>query len=162
MFPEEYLLVTYIERNEHECETWILEFLYPVEEKAKVLKMQEIINGTLQYEKYQIVIQNMVFEDESYYKGFIHAKTNYEKKIALEILSYKNSYVFNGLLNTLPNEEKLLYYINNKFDKEFTDLTQIIKFDNEVDDDDDNVRVINYEYINLDDIYYKCFTDDNE
>ncbi len=47
--------------------------------------MQEIINGTYQKEKYEIMIQTITFENESYYKGFIDAKINYFEHIAPHI-----------------------------------------------------------------------------
>jgi hypothetical protein len=62
-----------------------LEFLFPIEQKKKIVKMQEIINGTYQKEKYEIMIQTITFENESYYKGFIDAKINYFEHIAPHI-----------------------------------------------------------------------------
>jgi hypothetical protein len=159
MFPKEYLLVTYLENDKQiEVQTWILEFLFPVEEKARLLKMQEIIEGAGYEEVYEIIIQPVVFENESYYKGFIDAKTNYAQQVAPEILSTLRAYHFAGLLNTLPNEKKLLNYINRLFDKDFTNLLDIKYCIEDSDDSEVLAYGIDYKFIDLNYIFFKSFT----
>jgi hypothetical protein len=159
MFPKEYLLVTYLEHDtEIECNTWILEFLFPVEEKARLLKMQEIIEEAGYELIYEIIIQPMVFENESYYNGFVDAKINYAEEVAPEILSNETAYNFAELLHTLPNEKKLVNYINERFNKNFTDLLDI-KYS--IDDSDESEILaygIDCKFLKLEDIFYKSFT----
>jgi hypothetical protein len=149
MFPKDYLLVTYSEHeSENENQTWILEFLASMEQKLKLLKMKEIIAGTLDEEKYEINFQHIHFENEFYYNGFIDAKTKHFENTMSKVISYKKFYCFLGLITMglLPKEKLLLDLINKTFKTQFIDLLQI------------DETLIMYDYINLNKIFYKTFT----